>query len=389
MTRLCAPPFQYHMPTAIEFGAGVLARIATVSERLGSTRALVVGDAELAREGLVDRVSIFLVENGLAVTPFTDIDGDPDIAAVDEGAALARAERCDLVVGIGGGGALDLAKAIGLMAANEGTLRDHAGFDRAPKPGLPVIAIPTTAGAGSEVTAWAVLPDKAAKASVAVGGPFVSPRAALCDPELTLSLSPAATAASGMEALANALEAYVGRTSQPLSEALAVQAMTLIAHSLRVAVAQGDNLSARSDMMLAGTLAGMACGNVRPGLVHALAQPLSLRFGIPQGVAEAILLPAVIRFNLPACLDKYVQVARIFGEPVAGLSPRRAAERAAVAIDELRRDIGIAAKLGAFGVAEKHVDEIVEDAVKAGTAAGGPHRAAAADMAAILRAELA
>jgi alcohol dehydrogenase class IV len=114
-----------------------------------------------------------------------------------------------------------------------------------------------------------------------------------------------------------------------------------------------------------------------------------VRFGIPQGVASAILLPAVIRFNLPACLDKYVQVARIFGEPVAGLSPRRAAERAAVAVEELRRDIGVAAKLGGFGVAEKHVDELVEDAAKSGTAAGGPHRATAADMAAILKAELA
>ncbi|WP_029032331.1 iron-containing alcohol dehydrogenase [Salinarimonas rosea] len=382
------PSFSYHLPTAIEFGHGALARLPALARGLGGQRALIVGDPGVERAGLVGRIADVLSQTEMPIAIFTDVESDPDIRSVEQGTAIAKAERCDFVIGIGGGSALDTAKAIGLMLTNAGTIRDYVGINKVPQPGAPVVAIPTTAGTGSEMTIWSVLSDKAQQVKISVGSTYNCPRVALLDPGLTLSLPPHTTAATGMDALTHALESYVNRATQPISEAMSVQAMTLIARSLRVAVAQGDNLQARADMLLASTIAAMAFNSTRLGLVHAFAMPLGAKFHIPHGLVNAILLPAVMRYNLPGNLPKYAHIAEIFGERVENRSLRAAAERSVEAIEQLKQDIGITAKLSAFGLSEDRFDEVVDEALQSGNVPVNPRQPTREAMKAILRAEL-
>jgi alcohol dehydrogenase len=380
--------FSYHIPTAIEFGWGSLARLPALVKGLGGTRVLVVGDPGVAKAGLVDRVVETLSSAGLRAVAFTDVESDPDVRSVDRGVHLAKSDNCDAVVGVGGGSALDTAKAIGLMLTNPGNIRDYVGLGKIERAGAPVIAIPTTAGTGSELTVWSVLSDKEKKVKISVGSVLNCPRIALLDPELTISLPPAVTAATGMDALTHALESYVNKATQPISEAMSEQAMALIARSLRLAVAQPDNAQARADMLLASTIAAMAFNNTRLGLVHAFAMPLGARFHIPHGLVNAIMLPAVMRYNLPGNLRKYARIAENFGEPVAGLSLREAAERSVVAIQRLKEDVGITAKLGQFGVTEADFDGVVDEALLSGNVPVNPRQPTHDDMKALLRVEL-
>lgn len=382
------PSFSYHIPTAIEFGWGSLARLAGLVKGLNGTRALVVGDLGVLKAGLVERVAGELAAAGIPVVTFTDVESDPDARSVDNGVQLAKSKECDIVVGVGGGSALDVAKVIGLMLTNPGNIRDYAGVDKVERPGVPVIAIPTTSGTGSEMTIWSVLSDKEKKTKFGVGSVFNCARVALLDPELTLSLPPTITAATGMDALTHALESYVNKATQPISEAMSEQSMTLIARSLRVAVAQPDNAHARADMLLASTLAAMAFNSTRLGLVHAFAMPLGSRFHIPHGLVNAIMLPVVMRYNLPGNLGKFARIAEIFGEPVAGLSLRDAAERSVVAVESLKADVGITAKLGQFGMTEADLDGVADEALLSGNVPVNPRQPTREDMKSLLRAEL-
>ena len=382
------PSFSYHIPTAIEFGWGSLTRLAGLVKGLNGTRALVVGDPGVLKAGLVERVAGELAAAGIPVVTFTDVESDPDARSVDSGVQLAKSKECDIVVGVGGGSALDVAKVIGLMFTNPGNIRDYAGVDKVERPGVPVIAIPTTSGTGSEMTIWSVLSDKEKKTKFGVGSVLNCARVALLDPELTLSLPPTITAATGMDALTHALESYVNKATQPISEAMSEQGMTLIARSLRVAVAQPDNAHARADMLLASTLAAMAFNSTRLGLVHAFAMPLGSRFHIPHGLVNAIMLPVVMRYNLPGNLGKFARIAEIFGEPVAGLSLRDAAERSVAAVESLKADVGITAKLGQFGMTEADLDGVADEALLSGNVPVNPRQPTREDMKSLLRAEL-
>jgi alcohol dehydrogenase class IV len=381
------PSFSYHNPTAIEFGWGALARLPELVKSLGGKRVLVVGDPGVAKAGLVDRV-VGTLGSGVPVTTFTDIESDPDASSVDAGVQVARSKECDLIIGIGGGSAMDVAKVIGVMLTNPGNVRDYSGMGKIGRPGVPVIAIPTTSGTGSELTIWSVLSEKDKQQKFGVGSVLNCARIALLDPELTVSLPPAITAATGIDALTHALESYVNTATQPISEAMSEQSMTLIARSLRLAVAQPGNRLARADMLLASTLAAMAFNSTRLGLVHAYAMPLGSRFHIPHGLANAIMLPVVMRFNLPGNLAKFARIAEIFGEPVAGLSLRDAAERSVTAIQQLKADVGITARLGDFGMTEADLDGVAREAMLSGNVAVNPRQPTLEDMKAQLRAEL-
>ncbi|WP_374652410.1 iron-containing alcohol dehydrogenase, partial [Rhizorhabdus sp.] len=328
--------FSYHIPTQIEFGNGAIARLPEFVKALGGSRVLVVGDPGVQRAGLIDRVQAILTGASIFNAVFADVESDPATRSVDEGTVHGKANGCDLVVGIGGGSALDTAKAIGLMLVNDGNIKDYVGIGKVPRAGAPVIAVPTTAGTGSELTIWSVLSDKVAKAKISVGSVLNCPAIALLDPELTLSLPPQITAATGMDALTHALESYVNTATQPISEAMSDQAMTLIARSLRKAVADGSDVEARGDMLLASTIAAMAFNSTRLGLVHAFAMPLGAKFGIPHGLVNAIMLPEVMRFNHLANPRKFARIAEIFGEKTAGLSVEEAAALSVSAIEKLK-----------------------------------------------------
>ncbi|GGJ08281.1 alcohol dehydrogenase [Alicyclobacillus cellulosilyticus] len=380
--------FRYELPTAVEFGNGAIAGLPDYVRGLGGRRVLVVCDPGVVQAGVAERVCATLREAALPFVMFTDVEPDPDIDAIASGTMTAKAEGCDLVVGVGGGSSLDTAKAIGLMMKNPGDIRDYVGINKVPGPGAPVIAIPTTAGTGSEVTIWSVLRDKRQQVKLSVGSRFNCPALALCDPELTLTLPPHITAATGMDALTHAVESFVNTATQPISEALAMQAMRFIHESLRVAVVRGRDLRARHDMLLASLIAAMAFNPTRLGLAHALALPLGARFGIPHGLVNAILLPEVMAFNLVANLEKFRTVAWLLGERVEGLALRDAAERAVWAVRRLKEDIGIQQTLTDFGVAEEHLDAVAAEAMESGNVPVNPRQATQEDLKAICRAAM-
>ena len=380
--------FSYHIPTQIEFGNGAIARLPEFVKALGGSRVLVVGDPGVLRAGLIDRVQAILTGASIFNAVFADVESDPATRSVDEGTVHGKANGCDLVVGIGGGSALDTAKAIGLMLVNDGNIKDYVGIGKVPRAGAPVIAVPTTAGTGSELTIWSVLSDKVAKAKISVGSALNCPAIALLDPELTLSLPPQITAATGMDALTHALESYVNTATQPISEAMSDQAMTLIARSLSKAVADGSDVEARGDMLLASTIAAMAFNSTRLGLVHAFAMPLGAKFGIPHGLVNAIMLPEVMRFNHLANPRKFARIAEIFGEKTASLPVEEVAALSVSAIEKLKLDVGITAKLSNFGVTEGRFDEIVDEAMLSGNVPVNPRQPTNDDMKALLRAEL-
>ncbi|MBA8862468.1 alcohol dehydrogenase [Ochrobactrum anthropi] len=380
--------FTYHIPTQIEFGNGLIAKLPNYVRSLKANRAIVVGDPGVERAGLVEKVSSVLKAGGIETVVFTDVESDPATRSVDEGVVLGKDHNADVVVGIGGGSALDTAKAIGLMLTNKGNIRDYVGIDKVPVAGAPVIAVPTTAGTGSELTIWSVLSDKVQKVKISVGSTLNCAKIALLDPELTLSLPSAITATTGMDALTHALESYVNTATQPISEAMSEQAMVLIAKSLRTAVNDGSNLEARGDMLLASTIAAMAFNNTRLGVVHAFAMPLGAKFGIPHGLVNAIMLPEVMRFNHLSNAKKFARIAEIFGEDISGLSAEQAALLSVDAISKLRADVGISAKLSNFGVTPERLDEVVEEALQSGNVPVNPRQPTHDDMRALLQAEL-
>lgn len=380
--------FRYEIPTAIEFGIGAVQELAGHVQKLGGRNALVVGDPGVVQAGIVDRLCGILQKAGIPCEVFSEIQSDPDIESVEKGTAAAKAAGCDIVIGAGGGSSLDTAKAIGLMLGNGGHIRDYVGINKVPRKGAPVIAIPTTAGTGSEVTIWSVLSDRQNKVKLSVGSTFNCPDLALCDPELTVSLPPHVTAATGMDALTHALESYVNKATQPISEGLAVQAMKLIARSLRLAVVQGENLQARHDMLMASLIAAMAFNSTRLGLAHALGLPLGAHFHIPHGTVNAILLPEVMEFNVIGNTPKFAEIASVFGEKVAHLSQREAAERSVEAIRRLKEDVGITQTLSDYGLREEHLGFIAEEAMLSGNVPVNPRKPTIDNLKQICRAAM-
>jgi len=377
--------FSFHVPTTIEYGPGNLAKLPGFVRQLGGKRVLVVGDPGVKAAGIVERVLSTLNAADIDAVAFTEVESDPAVQSVTDGIAMARDKSCDLIVGVGGGSALDTAKAIGLMLGNAGTIRDYVGIGKVPHAGAPVIAIPTTSGTGSELTIWSVLSDTDADIKISIGSVYNCPRIGLLDPELTKSLPAKFTAATGMDALTHAIESCVNKASQPITEALAYQAIALIGKSLRQATHYGADIDARGDMLLASAMAGIAFNATRLGLVHAFALPLGNKFGIAHGLVNAIMLPAVMAYNASSNPEAYARVAALLGEDVTGLPNGEAASHAALAVQNLRRDIGITQTLADFGVTEDRFDEIIGEAMQSGNVAVNPRRPTADDMAALLR----
>ncbi|TDF99796.1 iron-containing alcohol dehydrogenase [Paenibacillus piri] len=377
--------FRYEIPTAVEFGIGAVNGLADHVRKLGGRKALIVGDPGVVKAGIADRLSGVLRKSSVPSELFSDIQSDPDIESVEKGTEAAKSSGCDIVIGVGGGSSLDTAKAIGLMLCNDGHIRDYVGIDKVPHKGAPVIAVPTTAGTGSEMTIWSVLSDRSHKVKLSVGSAFNCPDLALCDPELTVSLPPQVTAATGMDALTHALESYVNKATQPISEGLALQAMKLIARSLRLAVVQGENLQARHDMLMASLIAAMAFNSTRLGLAHALALPLGAHFHIPHGTVNAILLQEVMQFNVIGNTAKFAEIAAVFGERTVRLSEREAAECAVDAVRMLKKDVGIAQTLSDFGLREEHLGFIAEEAMLSGNVPVNPRKPTLDDLKQICR----
>lgn len=378
--------FKYELPTEIVFGNGAVSQLPQWVESLRGSRVFVVSDPGVRDAGILEKVTAPLAAAGVIYDTFTDVEREPDVSTISLATKQAQAFSADLVVGVGGGSAQDAAKAVAVMVNNEGEITRYAGLNKLPNKGLPMICIPTTAGTGSEVTIWTVISEKANNRKFGIGGSYLAPTLALCDPELTLSLPGPMTAATGIDALTHALESFVNTATQPISEALSRESMRLIARSLRPAVAQGgSNLQARYDMLLASTIAAMAFNPTRLGLAHALCMPLGGKFKVPHGVANAILLPQVMEFNLVGNLEKFKEIAVIFGERTDGLSLRDAAELSVKAIRRLNQDVGIPAGLAAYGVTEADLEYIALEGMESGNVLVNPRKPTLDDLKDIVR----
>jgi len=355
--------FTWQLPTKVVFGTGTVRKIGEQARALGGTRVLVVTDPVLRRVGPIEETRKYLEEAGLAVTIYDGVEPNPTIEVVEQGLTLAREFACDLLVGLGGGSSIDSAKAIGLMLNNAGSISDYWG--RAPaNRAVPVIAVPTTAGTASEVTWVTVIKDARRKVKMGIGHPNLAAAVALCDPALSTTMPANVTASTGLDALTHAVESYTNTSTEPISEALALEAIRLIGANLRPAVAKGDNLSARERMLLASLMAGLAFANTRLGIVHAITSPLGGYFPVPHGVVNAILLPYAMEFNLIGHLEKHARIAAALGENVQGLSPVEAAGRSVEAVKKLAKDVGLPAGLGEVGVKEESLPEVCAEAMK-------------------------
>jgi choline dehydrogenase len=330
----------FEIPTVMKHGLGAVANLPDELRALGVDRPLIVTDPGIVRAGLLDRVTEPLKRAGLSYVLFADVAPNPPIALVDRGAELYLSEGCDGLVGFGGGSAMDTAKSIGVVAANGGSILHYEWADPQPikRRIPPTICVPTTAGTGSEVTLWAVITDPLRKIKFNVGGtPLIGAYVALLDPELTLALPPHVTAATGMDALAHAIECYTCAYAQPLSDAVALLAMEYVGQHLRVAFAQGRNVEARYNMSMAAMLGALAYGTESAGAAHAMSQSAGGVHDVPHGALTARLLGPVMEYNYLGEPHKFARIAQALGEDTRGVSPDQRPRHPHAATAWLRR----------------------------------------------------
>ncbi|MHC1760927.1 MAG: iron-containing alcohol dehydrogenase [Negativicutes bacterium] len=363
----------FQAPERLLFGWGSVEKTGEEALRYGTKALLISGKTSSRASGALDAVCASLKSAGIAVTLFCEVESDPSVHTVTVGAALARDSGADVVIALGGGSPLDAAKAISVMATHSGNIVDYEKTTLIRK-GIPVIAIPTTAGTGSEVTKFVVITDTDRKVKMLISSPFLIPRVALLDPQLTLSIPPAFTAGPGMDALTHAIEAYQSSLASPTTDVFALSAIRLIGGNLVKATLNGANVEARTAMLLGQMHAGLAFGNASVSLVHAMSRPLGAHFGIPHGQANAILLPWVMEYNRPACPEKFGQIAEALGCDVQDLSLKEASRLAVTAVREIYADTGLPLTLAELGVPVEALPQLAQDASQSGSVLFNPRK---------------
>ena len=378
----------FFIPAVNLMGEGCLETAVQSLRGYGYRRALIVTDSWLEKAGVAARVAGLLAQAGIGAEIFAGAQANPTIGNVEAGLAQLRAANCDCVVSLGGGSPHDCAKGIALVAANGGSIADYEGVDRSAKPQLPLIAINTTAGTASEMTRFCIITDEARHIKMAIVDRHVTPLLSVNDPLLMLAKPPALTAATGMDALTHAVEAYVSTAATPITDACALKAVTMIAANLRQAVADGQNVAAREAMAYAQFLAGMAFNNASLGYVHAMAHQLGGFYNLPHGVCNAVLLPHVEAFNAAVVPERLADVAVAMGVALDHAGTAENAERCLDAIRRLAADVGIPRGLLELGVKEADIPTLAANALKDACGLTNPRRAGQADVEAIFRAAL-
>jgi len=356
--------FGFFIPTVTLLGVGAAKDAGTQAKALGATNLLIVTDAGLAKLGVADQIKQLIVDAGLKAVIYSGAEPNPTDKNVRDGVKAYKDNKCDGLVSLGGGSSHDCGKGIGLMIANGGDIRDFEGVNKSTKPMPPFLAINTTACTASEMTRFCIITNSDTHVKMAIVDWRVTPNVAIDDPLLMVGMPPALTAATGMDALTHAVEAYVSTIATPITDACALMAIKLIADWLRPAVANGTNLVARDKMAYAEYLAGMAFNNASLGYVHSMAHQLGGFYNLPHGVCNAILLPEVCAYNKIACPQRFADIAVAMGEKVDGLSPVDAADVAIAAIRKLSKDVGIPAGLAELGVKEADFEVMATNAKK-------------------------
>ncbi|MCD0420186.1 L-threonine dehydrogenase [Rubrivivax sp. JA1024] len=376
----------FFIPSLNLFGAGCVSSAADHAKARGFKRALIVTDSGLHKLGVADQIASMLIERNVTSVVFPGAKPNPTIKNVEDGLALLTQENCDCVISLGGGSAHDCAKGIALTATNGGSIKDYEGVDKSEHAQLPLIAVNTTAGTASEMTRFCIITDEARQVKMAIVDRHTTPILSVNDPVLMLGKPAALTAATGMDALTHAIEAYVSIAATPITDACALKAMSIISNSLRTVVAEGQNLAAREAMSYAGFLAGMAFNNASLGYVHAMAHQLGGFYDLPHGVCNAVLLPHVQAYNAQVAAGRLKDVAHALGVDVTGLTDAQGADAAIHAIQRLSTDVGIPSGLGGLGMKETDVPILAANALKDACGFTNPKQATQSEIETIFRA---
>jgi alcohol dehydrogenase len=356
--------FGFYIPTISLMGVGCVKETGAQAKALGATNVLIVTDAGMYKLGVADQIKKMIEDAGISATIFSGAEPNPTDKNVHDGVQAYLDNQCDGIVTLGGGSSHDCGKGVGLVVAGGGNIRDYEGVNKSTKPMPPFLAINTTAGTASEMTRFCIITNTDTHVKMAIVDWRVTPNVAINDPVLMSGMPPALTAATGMDALTHAIEAYVSTIATPVTDACALQAIELIRDYLPAAVANGKNMVARDRMAYAEFLAGMAFNNASLGYVHAMAHQLGGFYNLPHGVCNAILLPAVCDFNLIACPKRYKNIAIALGQDVSGLSDLDAGAKGIQAIRQLSAALGIPAGLAELGVCEDDLETMAINAKK-------------------------
>jgi alcohol dehydrogenase class IV len=358
-------------PRLLSIGGGALAELPGLMARLGLARPLIVTDPYIAKSGILDRAAALLDLAQIPWDVFSETVSDPTTAVIAAGVERLRGGLFDSLVAIGGGSPIDTAKGMSVIHANGGEARDYKVPNDIPLIGLPIIAIPTTAGTGSEVTRFTVITDTATDEKMLIAGLACCPTAAIVDFELTLTMPLRLTADTGIDSLTHAIEAYVSRRASPYTDGLAKNAMGLIARNIRTACADPQNRAAREAMMLGATTAGMAFSNASVALVHGMSRPIGAFFHVPHGLSNAMLLPEITAFSAPAALDRYADCARAMGVAEEGEGSQAAVARLLDALRALNDDLKVPSPKD-YGIAKARYDELLPVMASQALGSGSP-----------------
>ncbi|ALR90470.1 1,3-propanediol dehydrogenase [Clostridium butyricum] len=380
--------YDYLVPSVNFMGANSVSVVGERCKILGGKKALIVTDKFLKdmEGGAVELTVKYLKEAGLDVVYYDGVEPNPKDVNVIEGLKIFKEENCDMIVTVGGGSSHDCGKGIGIAATHEGDLYDYAGIETLVNPLPPIVAVNTTAGTASELTRHCVLTNTKKKIKFVIVSWRNLPLVSINDPMLMVKKPAGLTAATGMDALTHAIEAYVSKDANPVTDASAIQAIKLISQNLRQAVALGENLKARENMAYASLLAGMAFNNANLGYVHAMAHQLGGLYDMAHGVANAMLLPHVERYNIISNPKKFADIAEFMGENISGLSVMEAAEKAINAMFRLSEDVGIPKSLKEMGVKQEDFEHMAELALLDGNAFSNPRKGNAKDIINIFKA---
>ena len=367
----------FRVPPIIHVGEGAVARIGEEAKNMGASKLLVITDAFLVKSGTIKPVMDSLSGAGFEVVVYDQVNAEPTLTHVTECLALCKESKSDAIIGCGGGSPIDVAKAVSAMAANGGNLQDYMGIGKIPKRGLPILAVPTTAGTGSEATCTTIIADTERDVKMLIISPYLLPSVAIVDPLLTLGMPKGITAATGMDALTHAMEAYVSRKAQPMSDVYALNAIKLIYENLPLAWTEPSNLTARTKVLLGALQAGIAFSNASVALVHGMSRPVGAIFHVAHGVSNAALLGVVTKFSLSGNYDRYADIAVAMGVPDKG-TKEEIAMAGAEKVQALIKKLEIPS-LSQLGVTREKLDPLVgkmaDDAIASGSPANNPRLA--------------
>src|SRR3954465_1445431 len=359
------------MPRLMSVGGGALAELPALMARLGLKHPLVVTDPYIARSGILDRATELLDKAQIRYSVFSDTVSDPTTEVIETGVAILRDGNFDSLVAIGGGSSIDTAKGMSVLFANGGSMRDYKVPNEIPLAGPPVIAIPPTAGTGSEVTRFTVITDTETDEKMLIAGLACCPAAAIVDYELTLTMPLRLTADTGIDSLTHAIEAYVSRRANPFADGMAKNAMGLITRHIRTACAEPDNRAAREAMMLGATTAGMAFSNASVALVHGMSRPIGAFFHVPPLLSNATLLPEITAYSGPAALERYADCARAMGVAEEGEGSQSSVARLLDELRQLNQDLQVPSPQG-YGSGRARYKELLPLMASQALASGSP-----------------